>query len=110
MSFADFLIHTCNIQTLSFSASGYEKTKVWNTAYSDVACRHDSDNGAKINDTEIRVNMDDDLFFFDADTTINRGDRIVEDGLNYDVIKVNKLYGATSLHHLEVRARLVDNQ
>lgn len=108
MSFASLLIHTCTIQSKSLSTSGYEQTASWSDVATDVPCRHDSDNGAAITDADLRINRDDDIFFFLPNVTIRRGNRIVHDGENFDVIKVNKLYNAAALHHLEVRARYVD--
>lgn len=107
--FTALLIHTCTIQSKTLQASGYEKTQVWGNIATDVPCRHDSDTGANITDGDLRVNTDDDIFFFNPGVTIKRGNRIVEGGKNYDVIKVNKLYDASVLHHLEVRARYVDH-
>lgn len=109
MSFTNLLIHICNIQSKSLSLSGFENVPSWNTIASNVACRHDSDTSAKISDSNIRVNSDDDIFFFNPSVTIARGNRIVLDGENYDVIKINKCYNSSELHHLEVKARLSDN-
>lgn len=110
MSFANLLIHTCDIKRKVLSTSGYEKVASWNTIGSAIKCRHDSDNSPKINDQQnLRVNSDDDIFFFGPETDVKRGDKIEQDGESYDVIKVNKLYDSTALHHLEVRARLTDN-
>ncbi len=109
MSFAKLLIHTCTIQSKSLNTSGYEKIKTWSDLFTNVPCRHDSDDGAKIQDAEMRTNTDDDIFFFNPGVAVVRGHRIVQDGNTYDVIKVNKLYDAESLHHLEVKARIVDH-
>lgn len=109
MSFESLLIHTCDIQTKSLNQSGYEKVEAWANSATDVPCRKDSDNSARIEDTQIRINTDDDIFFFKPDVTIARGNRIVFNGENYDVIKVNELYDAKALHHLEVRARITDH-
>jgi len=62
----------------------------------------------RIADTELRENNDDDLFFFNADVTIERGNRILLDGEYYDVIDVNKVHDATALHHLEVTGRVTN--
>lgn len=107
MSFAKLLIHTCTIQSKSLSTSGYEQQETWSDVSTDVPCRHDFA-AANTTDGDMRINRDDDLFFFLPDVTIERGNRIIEDGKNYDVLEVNKMYGAKVLHHLEVRARYVD--
>lgn len=109
MSFAAFLNQSCSIQAKTLSQSGYEQTPSWSDIATGVPCRMDRDNSAKIDDTTIRVNTDDNLFFFKSDVTIERGNRIVLEGANYDVIKVNKLYKKTTLHHLEVVARITDH-
>lgn len=110
MSFQSLLIHTCDIQAKTLNREGYEKREEWADIASDVACRHDSKNSVAIADGGIRVNTDDDLFFFEPTVTIARGNRIVHDGEQYTVIKVNKLYAKASLHHLEVVARATDNK
>lgn len=110
MSFASLLIHSCDIQAKSLSRTGYEKTEAWSNIATAVPTRHDSSNSVKINDGGIRVNTDDDLFFFQPDVAIERGNRIVHDGVSYDVVKVNKLFGRSSLHHLEVIARATDHK
>lgn len=110
MSFISLLIHTCSIQAKTLNRSGYEKTETWSDIATGVATRHDSSNGVKISDGGIRINTDDDLFFFEPTVTIARGNRIVHDGINYDVIKVNKLYAKAAIHHLEVVARATDNK
>lgn len=107
-SFTALLIHTCTIQAKTLSTSGYEQVASWSTLSANVPCRHDADGGVSIQDSEIRVNKDDDVFFFDKDVTISRGNRIVLDGNNYDVIKVKKMYDSAGLHHLEVVGRFVD--
>ena len=49
------------------------------------------------------------LFIFNPEINIKRGNRIVFDSDNYDVIKVNKSYDSVGIHHLEVLARLIDH-
>lgn len=110
MNFPDLLISTCDILEESFSEEGYEQVKEWNNKLTDVPTRKDSDNTARIQDEKIRINEDDDLFFFEADIDVVRGNRIVFNEENYDVIKVNEVYDDESIHHKEVRARLTDNQ
>ena len=109
MSFNSLLIHSCDIQAKSLNRTGYEKTESWTEIAENVPCRHDSSSNVKINDGNIRVNSDDDVFFFKPDVQIERGNRIVHDGVSFDVIKVGKLYNATTLHHLEVIARATDH-
>ncbi len=109
MPFTGLLSSTCDIQTKALNTVGYEKVKTWTDAFTDVPCRKDSNNAPTVSDQKIRVNTDDDLFFFDPDVVIRRGNRISFDGDFYDVIKVNKSYGASEVHHLEVVARLTDH-
>jgi hypothetical protein len=109
-SFTTLLTALCDIETKAMTKVGYEKTLSWSVASSDVPTRKDSATNASIADTGIRVNTDDDIFFFNPDVTIARGNRIAFDGDHYDVIKVNKVYGATDIHHLEVVARLTDHE
>lgn len=110
MSFENLLIQTCDIQSKTLSNSNYEQTETWANESTNIPCRKNSNNSPKINDGNIRINTDDDLFFFKKDAVISRGKRIVFDGENYDVIKVNKLYDAKELHHLEVIARFIDHK
>jgi len=109
MSFAAFLNAVCTIQAKTLNTSGYEQVASWTTVADNVPTRMDRDNSAKIEDTNIRINTDDNLFFFNPTVTVERGNRIVLEGKNYDVIKVNKLYRKVSLHHLEVVGRLTDH-
>lgn len=108
MSFIKLLIHTCDIQAKTPSLEGYEQVEEWNNIASSVMCRHNSSNTPKIQDGVIRENNDDDIFFFAPDVSIERGNRINFNSGLYDVIKVNRLFDSKTLHHLEVRARLVD--
>lgn len=108
-SFSLLLISTCDIQVKARSLSGYEKVLAWTDLYTSVKTRKDSATSAKISDADMRLNTDDDIFFFNTDVNIKRGHRIVFDGDNYDVIKVNKCYDAVGIHHLEVVARIVDH-
>lgn len=110
MSFTSLLIHTCNIEAKTLTTTGYEKVPTWEATSEDVPCRKDSSTGVKITDSNIRLNTDDDMFFFLPDVEIVRGNRIAFEGDHYDVIKVNKLYDRSSLHHLEVIARNVDHK
>lgn len=110
MSFASLLIHTATIQAKHRETTGYEQVDEWTDVADDVPCRKDDSPSAKIQDSNIRVNIDDALFFFLPDANVIRGNRILMDGDLYDVVKVNKLYArGTSPHHLEVIAHLVDN-
>lgn len=110
MSFTNLLIHTCTIRSKTLNRTGYEKTEAWTDAATNVPCRHDSSNGVKIADGGMRVNTDDDLFFFLPGVTIARGNQIVHDGVTFEVVKVNKLFDKSALHHLEVIARATDNK
>ena len=107
-SFTTLLINTCNIQAKTQSTGSYEKIKTWATFLSGVRCRKDTSSG-NISDTELRTNIDDDIFFFNSDVAVKRGNRIIFDTDAYDVVKVNKIYDAIGLHHLEVMTRFVDH-
>ena len=108
--FTSLLTSFCSIREKTKAKQGYETTISWATTLEDVPTRKDSSTSASINDSKIRINTDDDIFFFSPDVVIKRGNQIVFDDENYDVIKVNKVYGASSeVHHLEVVARLVDH-
>lgn len=108
--FTALLISRCDIQEKTLSTEGYESEETWENKETDVPTRKDSVDSASISDTEYRENKDDDLFFFNSDVDIIRGNKIVFLGDDYDVIKVNKCFGATAVHHLEVVARLVDHE
>lgn len=109
MSFASLLIHTATIQSKSTQTEGYEQVEDWSDVAEDVPCRKDDSTNVKIDDSNIRLNTDEALFFFLPDANVIRGNRILMDGDLYDVVKVAKLYNRTTLHHLEVLARLVDH-
>lgn len=103
------LIQTCDIQQKTQTLNGYEQISDWQDVETDVKTRKDSSNSVKISDTDIRVNTDDDLFFFMPNTPIVRGNRILFQGEFYDVIKVNKILDSEEVHHIEAIARLTDN-
>lgn len=107
-NFTNLLINLCTIQEKTQVVQGYEKVLAWSDVAVDVPCRKDSASG-NISDTEIRVNTDEDIFFFNPDVVVKRGNRIIFDIENYDVIKVNKNYDSKGIHHLEVIARITDH-
>lgn len=109
MSFKSLLIQSCDIQEKTTRREGYEVVTEWQDKAMGVPTRKDSDNTPRFDDELMRINTDDDLFFFMPDVELKRGNRIVFEGDNYDVLKVNKLYNASQLHHLEVRARAIDS-
>lgn len=109
-NFTSLLIHICSIQAKSLVTSGYEKTLTWADIAYLVPCRKDANTtGGPTDSAQLRTNVDDDIFFFNPDVTITRGNRIVFENENYDVIKVNKCYDSVGLHHIEVIARLIDH-
>lgn len=107
--FTNLLIHTCDIQEKTLTKTGYEQIKNWANIATDIACRKDTDNSVGISDTGVRVNTEDDIFFFEPTITISRGNRIIFENENYDVIKVSKVSDSKGVHHLEVKARYVDH-
>lgn len=108
--FTNLLISLCDIQVKSSTLSGYEKVLSWTTSLSGVHTRHDHAQRVEVSDSKVRINVDNDVFFFNPDVAIVRGNRIVFGGENFDVVKVNKLYDSTGVHHLEAIARLVDHE
>ncbi len=109
MNFTSLLINTCDIQSKAMVLSGYEKTLTWSDIASDVPCRKGSSGGPAINDGLLRLNTDESIFYFNKDVVIKRGNRIVFETENYDVVKVNKCQDAVGVHHLEVIARVIDH-
>ncbi len=107
-SFTTLLIQSCTIEHKTLTQDGYEKIKSWQTKASNVACRKDNAK-VSIDDGEMRINTDDDLFFFNPDAQVVRGNRIVLEGSYYDVIDVNKVLDSKGVHHLEVTGRSVDH-
>lgn len=108
-NFTALLISLCNIQRKALVLSGYTTTPSWSAHLSNVPCRKDSVTNASISDGQLRENTDDDVFYFNPDVDVKRGDRIVFSSENYDVIKVNQVFDSTAIHHLEVVARITDN-
>ena len=107
-SFTSLLIHTATIQAKTLALAGFEQVASWQTS-STVPCRHDYERAVRVNSGGVgvaRENTDNDIFFFNPNTVISEGNRIGHDGKNYDVLKVSKMYDSSTLHHLEVIARL----
>lgn len=105
MSFTDLLIQTCTIEQKSLSTSGYEQIEDWAELATDVPCRKDTANNVKREDQGFEVNVDDDLFFFNPDVDISKGNRILIDSEYYEVLKVNKVLDSKAVHHIEVIGR-----
>lgn len=110
MSFSSLLIQTCTIQQKTISQVTYEKSIAWSNVSTNVPCRKEAGQSVKINDSEFRSNTDDDIFFFNSDVIIIRGNRILLGGEYYDVIKVNEVLDSVGIHHIEAVARIVDNK
>lgn len=108
-NFTSLLISLCNIQEKTLTTSGYTTTPTWSTILSNIPTRKDSVTSASISDGSIRENTDDDIFFFNSDVNIKRGNRILYDNELFDVIKVNKVFDSTGIHHIEAVARYVDH-
>lgn len=108
-NFSVLLISLCNIQAKALAVVGYTTAPTWSTLASNVPTRKDSVTNSSISDGQVRENTDDDVFFFNPDVVIKRGNRIVFAGENYDVIKVNQVYDSVGIHHLEVVARYTDH-
>lgn len=108
-NFSVLLISLCNIQEKAMALSGYVTAPTWSTIFTNVPTRKDSVTNASISDGQVRENTDDDVFFFNPDVVIKRGNRIVFLSENYDVIKVNQVYDSVGIHHLEVVARITDH-
>jgi len=110
MSFSSLLIQTCTIQQKTISQVTYEKSIAWSDVATNVPCRKEASQNIRIQDADFRSNTDDDTFFFNADVIIIRGNRIILNSENYDVIKVNEVLDSVGVHHIEAIARLVDNK
>lgn len=109
MSFKSLLIQTCTIEEKTLNQSGYEKVAAWSMRAEAVACRKSAKRVAIADSVNQRVNTDDDLFFFLPNAPVSRGNRILLDGVRYDVIDVNKSLDSVGVHHLEVTGRSVDH-
>lgn len=110
MAFDALLLETCTIQAKALVQSGYEKTEDWSDVVTDVPCRKNSTNSPRVEDSEKRLNVDDDMFFLQAGTPVVRGNQIIYKGDTYDVLKVNELQSRRRIHHLQVTARNIDHQ
>lgn len=112
--FIDYLIETCDIKEKTItpiSVGSYEKVSVWSVKLSDVPTRKDISNASTgSNSLKVSDTFNDDLFFFEASVNVSRGDLIVYDSQEFDVINVNKVLDSVGVHHLEVTARRVDHK
>lgn len=108
MSITHLLNKTCTIQTKtetqgdtgSFSAS-------WANTYELIPVRYSrarSGNG-RVQAGSFQVTLEDFIFYFESNRTISIADRIVVDGLTFEVTHV---FSDSSDDHLEVLGRLKD--
>jgi len=104
MSFTSLLKDTCTIQqkTNTQGDTG-AKISAWTTKASGVLTRKRRNNQPKIYDALNKTYVDNYIFYFLPTVSITIDDRILADGINYEVLSV-----ATDSegHHLEVVAKL----
>lgn len=105
MSFEKLLNTTCTIQekTDTQGATG-EVTSSWATKTAGVACRINSGKNASVAEDIGKRSLVAVKIYFLIDTDIVEGNRIVADGVTYDVILVAQ---DSSADHLEVQASYV---
>jgi cell shape-determining protein MreC len=105
MSFSKLLNTTCNIQSKSESqGSTGELSLSWSNKATSVPCRIQSGKNASVSEDIGKRSLVGVKVYFEIDVDINEGDRIVSDGITYDVILVAQ---DSSGDHLEVQASYV---
>ena len=99
VSYADLLIHTCDILYLLQGASDDygNPAKSWNTV-TDVPCRHVSGKGREIQIGAEVVIIYDELFV-EGDIDVNEQDRVEINGVTYEILSVVFRSDLIGTHH-----------
>ena len=99
MSFDSLLIDTCTIQEFTeASTDAYgQPVKTWSNLYEDEPCRHLSGKGREVKIGQEAVIIYDEMFV--NDIVVNEQDRVIIDGLTYEIISVVFRQDGISTHH-----------
>lgn len=101
MTYANLLIHTCDIERFTEGAAdGYGiPAKIWAVLHDDEACRHVSGNPREIRVGQEVVIVSDQLFVGDIDIT--EQDRVIIDTVTYQILSVIFRNDDAGAHHKE---------
>jgi len=102
MSFADLLIHTCDIQRFTDTGPDdyNQPTKAWADLHAGEPCRMVSTKGVEIHIDAKVVVSNWELFVGDIDVT--EQDRVIFDGETYNIVLVQPRSNDVSEHHKEL--------
>jgi hypothetical protein len=107
MAFTDLLINTCTVQRwASLVSDDYgQPVKTWNDYLVDQKCRLSYPKGRQVQrDTEV-IPVEAVLFLENIDVT--EYDRVIVDGITYEILFVATLQGGSGNHHKELSLRRV---
>ena len=101
MTYDGLLINTCTIQRrTSGGTDAYgQPVYVWNAIHTNIDCRHISGKGKEIKVGQETHVIYDQLFVKDIDVTV--WDRVIIDGLTYNIVDVVFRQDSVNDHHKE---------
>ena len=107
----NLFIHRATIQTRDPSENDFgEKTYTWTDTYTEVLCRFSNPKGNKIRLDSGEFVVDNSKIFLKADQDVSENCRIVgTTGFTetYSVLKINKRYDSSGIHHIDCELREV---
>lgn len=104
MPFDDFLNGSCTIQALVTTINAMGEVVVSYTTGTAFACRKAPEIMAGEDVIANRVqDLDRDKFFLKGTVSVNETDRLISEGLTYNIVRVDSMPGLTgAIHHHEV--------
>ncbi len=111
MSFNSLLNLTCDIQEYSETQdSAGQMIKSWSDVATNIPCRIDAMGGGLIEEPEVIYEAATHLLFCNDISGVSlsvHNHRVVVGSDTYKIIRVEKVYGYSNLHHLEVYLEIV---
>jgi len=108
MSFATLLSNTCTIRRKSLGAADAHghAVETWADSTTGVPCRLVTTGGNEKQANELIVIADYKLIC-GSSVDVTERDRIEIDSVEYDILLVSSIYGASSVHHQELKIRMI---
>lgn len=111
MNFTKLLNKTANILSVTETTNAIgEVIQTADTIKATYPTRYEKMGAVKIVEGGYTTNLDDYLFYFNSDASIDRNDHISVDGIIFDIKQVESINGRSSVHHVEVIATKRDHE